>query len=156
MIKLLLLYGADVHAPCGLRSCALFLAVEKLSYSLVRMLIDEYNAKADVLRTVSNAYDQRKSILHLIAETRRSDGGDLVDVMIQHGANVNATDGLGNTPLHQAYFNIEVVKKLLERGARVDKVNKSGETPLARFTRYRDREAVELLGGTYKKTWWKR
>ena len=43
---------------------------------------------------------------------------DVIDLLIQNGANVNDTDGFKNTPLHYAvgYENIEAVKSLLQNG----------------------------------------
>lgn len=54
--------------------------------------------------------------------------------LIDSGADVNATDDNGDTPLHFAatHDSAEVVKMLLDAGADVDAVNAKGETPLKR------------------------
>ena len=57
---------------------------------------------------------------------------------IDDGADVNAAQGDGTTPLHWAVYKVdrELVAELLDRGAKVDVTNKYGSSPLA--------EAVKL------------
>ncbi len=52
--------------------------------------------------------------------------------LIESGADMNATDGYKNTPLHSAaLFNAhEIVALLIEKGADVDARNNRGKTPL--------------------------
>src|SRR5215470_15018825 len=52
---------------------------------------------------------------------------------IAAGADVNATQGDGTTPLHWAVYKIDadLVRALLERGAKPDVINNYGSTPLA-------------------------
>ena len=56
-------------------------------------------------------------------------------VLLQNGADVNATDYNRDTPLSWAAMkgNLEIIKILLEYNARVDTLNKSGHTPLYRY-----------------------
>src|SRR5580700_3611125 len=53
--------------------------------------------------------------------------------MIAAGADVNAAQGDGTTPLHWAVYkiNADLVRALLERGAKPDVVNNYGSSPLA-------------------------
>jgi ankyrin repeat protein len=55
-----------------------------------------------------------------------------VDVLLELGAVVDATDTSSQTPLHAAAFrrNIDAAVKLLARGAVVDAREKEGLTPL--------------------------
>jgi ankyrin repeat protein len=56
-----------------------------------------------------------------------------VRLLADAGANVNARDGHGNTPLHQT-VPVEIDEELLKRGADVNARNDDGETPI--FTTY--------------------
>src|SRR5256885_4160151 len=53
--------------------------------------------------------------------------------MIAAGADVNAAQGDGTTPLHWAVYKIDadLVRSLLERGAKPDVVNSYGSGPFA-------------------------
>jgi ankyrin repeat protein len=64
-------------------------------------------------------------------------------LLLDQGADVNATDHFGNTSLHLAMRYPEVVRLLLERGAQVNARNAFGDTPLHRAVG--DKRVVELL-----------
>jgi Domain of unknown function (DUF6438)/Ankyrin repeats (3 copies) len=66
---------------------------------------------------------------------------ECVRLLADAGANVNARDNNGNTPLHETFL-ADVEKELLERGADVNARNKDGETPI--FTNV-DNEAIPLF-----------
>jgi ankyrin repeat protein len=80
---------------------------------------------------------------------------DVVRTLIQRGANVNVTDDLGYTPLHEiARYGDGVLKEqqgivaaitnlLIEHGANVNAKNDEGQTPLA-LVRY-NHELAALL-----------
>ena len=60
----------------------------------------------------------------------------LIDRLMAAGANVNAQDGNGDSPLHHVHSSVENVRLLLESGAQVNARNRRGETPLHNdFTR---------------------
>ena len=63
------------------------------------------------------------------------------------GADVNATQGDGTTPLHWAVYKVdrELVAELLERGAKPDVANKYGSSPLAEATKLGDLGLVRQL-----------
>ena len=56
----------------------------------------------------------------------------VLDSLIEKGADVNATDDNGQTPLHLALHNEhpEMAKLLIKKGADVNAKNKWGDTPL--------------------------
>ena len=60
---------------------------------------------------------------------------DVVQLFIRHGVDVNiqvpiGKGNRGDTPLHLAYKNLNIVKVLLDHGANVCIMNENGQTPL--------------------------
>ncbi|CAH0046457.1 unnamed protein product [Clonostachys solani] len=73
---------------------------------------------------------------------------ELVDVLLKHGADINAQDIKKMTPLHHAAQIPEagdVVRRLVERGANVGVKNMQGETALACAIDSYSSEVVEFL-----------
>ena len=66
---------------------------------------------------------------------------ECVRLLVEAGANVNATDDDGNTPLHETFLT-DVEEELLKLGANVNTGNKDGETPI--FTTVDD-DAIPLF-----------
>jgi ankyrin repeat protein len=56
-------------------------------------------------------------------------------LLLEAGLNIEATNNLGETPLHYAakWRNADYVFQLLQRGANVDAINIAGRTPLQQF-----------------------
>ena len=73
---------------------------------------------------------------------------ELVKLLIEKGADVNARDDILDTPLHGA-SNKETAETLIKAGADVDVKNESGETPLhvveRQFDEKKASEICELL-----------
>lgn len=66
---------------------------------------------------------------------------ECVRLLVQAGANVNARDNDGNTPLHETFLT-DVEGELLKSGANVNARNNDGETPI--FTTV-DNDAIPLF-----------
>ncbi|KAK4488931.1 hypothetical protein RD792_004721 [Penstemon davidsonii] len=68
------------------------------------------------------------SLLHLACQT--ADIG-MVELLLQHGANINTCDLRGHTPLHHCIMRgrIGIAKFLLTRGANPEAADKEGRTP---------------------------
>jgi ankyrin repeat protein len=66
---------------------------------------------------------------------------------IRAGADVNAAQGDGTTPLHWAVYKVdaELVALLLERGAKADVINKYGSSPLAEAVKIADAKLAKML-----------
>ncbi|XP_047322736.1 ADP-ribosylation factor GTPase-activating protein AGD3 isoform X2 [Impatiens glandulifera] len=86
------------------------------------------------------------SLLHLACET--SDIG-MLELLLQYGANINAVDSRGQTPLHCCIIvgNPSFVKLLLARGADPQAVTREGKNPyeIAIESNFNDNEIVSLL-----------
>ncbi|RDW85731.1 hypothetical protein BP5796_04056 [Coleophoma crateriformis] len=82
--------------------------------------------------------------LHLASE----DGHiNIVKLLVEKGADINAADMNGRTLLYRASENghIDVVKLLLEKGADVNATDKNGWTPLCTASQHRHIDVVKLL-----------
>jgi hypothetical protein len=75
--------------------------------------------------------------------------GDLKEVrkLLDKGADVNARDKYGWTPLHEAasYGHLDIVKLLVERGADVNARDKDGRTPLDLAKRMKPWDIADFL-----------
>ena len=71
---------------------------------------------------------------------------DVVDALLESGANVNAIGDMGFTPLHVAcrVGNLNVVKKLISAGAKIS-LNAFGSTPIDRAREYGFENIVEYI-----------
>ena len=76
-------------------------------------------------------------------------GGDIekIKLLLEKGANIEAKDSYGNTPLVWASWSgyIEVVKLLIEKGADIEVKNNYGFTPLIWASQNGRIEVVKLL-----------
>ncbi|XP_021900254.1 ADP-ribosylation factor GTPase-activating protein AGD3 [Carica papaya] len=86
------------------------------------------------------------TLLHLACET--ADIG-MLELLLQYGANINATDASGQTPLHRCTCRGKAAcaKLLLTRGADRQALNGDGKTPLelAVETNFIDSDVLNLL-----------
>src|SRR5947209_7901486 len=66
---------------------------------------------------------------------------------IAAGADVNAAQGDGTTPLHWAVYKVDadLARALLERGAKPDVINNYGSSPLAEAVKVANARLVEML-----------
>lgn len=84
-----------------------------------------------------------RAALHYAAER----DVDCVEVLLEHGANVNAGDGNRDTALHWAAYKsqVECVKLLLRHGAHVDPLDYNNDTPLSWAARRGNLDVIRLL-----------
>jgi ankyrin repeat protein len=82
------------------------------------------------MRTPDNTHGDGSTSFH-IACTKQNSNLDFLKSLLQDGADINAVDKWGNTPLHSVVKHYKhVVKFLLDSGASVNARNKDGQTPL--------------------------
>ena len=72
---------------------------------------------------------------------------DIVDLLLDHGADIEARDDIGQNPLVCAAYRgrIEEVRRLLDRGADIDAVDWFGHSALAIAARANNRELHDFL-----------
>lgn len=89
--------------------------------------------------------DSDKIAIHIAVSIGNN---QLVNTLLDHGADINCTNYYGETPLHLAatYGNVQLVNTLLKRGANVNAINKDENTPLHIAITYgNDVELVNML-----------
>lgn len=93
-----------------------------------------YYELAQVLLAMSAQVEDRgqKNDCTPLMEAASAGHIDIIDLLIRHGADVNAQSSTGNTPLMYACAggHVSAVKTLLVHGANVEDHNENGHTPL--------------------------
>lgn len=106
-------------------------AVQARALGKVKQLLAQ-GADPNVEEEISGAlqsFFSGKTALH-VALSQGTQDTDIVELLLDHGANVNAQDANGNTPLFYAARNAELAKLLLARGAHVNTGDIRGSTSL--------------------------
>ncbi|MCA9088364.1 MAG: ankyrin repeat domain-containing protein [Planctomycetaceae bacterium] len=91
--------------------------------------------------------DQKWTALHFAAREKRS---DIVDLLLRTGADVNAVEVFGNTPLARSLdsvpFDRRTIELLIRAGADPEHRNRHGKSPLdvARLMKNKDLESLLL------------
>lgn len=123
-VRALLERDADVQAPDANGATALVAAAYGNHIEAARLLVE---ADADV-----NAKDESEQSAYLIATSEVGDDVTLLDLTLEHGAQVNAKDSYNGTGLIRAAERgyEAIVGRLLETRIDVDHVNRLGWTAL--------------------------
>lgn len=122
MAKLLLNHQADVNVKDNDGVTPLLWAFDLRCQKMMKLFLD-HQANANVKLEGS-------PLLHRLI--RILNGNHRIKLLIKYHVDINATDLIGNTPLHVAIRrgNKKVVKLLLDNNANVNAINVEGFTPL--------------------------
>ena len=125
--------GANVNAQNAKGNTALLLAVQRGAKNKLKLIKELLQAGADP--NVENS--DRDTILHRLSNYHSPDGIssttlEIVDLLIKSGANVDAVNKSGLTPLCicARMGNFEIAEKLINAGANVNFKNVFGITPM--------------------------
>jgi ankyrin repeat protein len=94
--------------------------------------------------TVNNKNDQGETALHLAVKSKNQ---ELIKVLIDKGADIEASTNIKATPLHYAasFANAEIINLLVERGANVNALDNNNELPIDWATKMKKTGNVKLL-----------
>ncbi|KFY41652.1 hypothetical protein V495_04850 [Pseudogymnoascus sp. VKM F-4514 (FW-929)] len=141
MAKLLIDHGALVDIEDNMGITPLFLAAENETSDISKLLLD-HGAR---VRARPGETNFRNPLLQAISMGVPA----TVELLINHGAEVNAQDNRGSSCLHYAVrggtIDIEIMEVLLSHGALVDMQDKSGRTALHDTVRTAHLATADLL-----------
>lgn len=138
VLALLVERGADVNALDGNGIAPLHSLASRGNASGIRVLLGK---AADVKVTSPN----RRTPLHFAAVGRQA---GVLGLLVEHKADLESADDRGRTPLILAAREMagpEVVRTLLDLGARIDAADRSGDTALSLAAWRGSSEVVSLL-----------
>ncbi|CAH1989567.1 unnamed protein product [Acanthoscelides obtectus] len=129
-VEILLEHGADANLRNHRAQTPLHLAARAQAFDCVEALLTKGNANPNV-----GDCDKRTPLHAAVGKAARS--YDIIEILINYGADVNARDQYGYTPLHIAALNelSQCVEVLIYHGADVTAKSKFGMTALGIITR---------------------
>ena len=153
IVQWLLVHGADMNAQCCQRYSPLHVAADNGSLQALKILI-AHNADIDI-RTVHG-----KCPLHVAASPKvHRDHVEIMQLLLDKGANPNARDKNDSTPLHHSSWwkraknypatqgTVEGTRLLLKHGALVDVKDNEGRTPMQLALEHGHNDIVTCLSG---------
>ncbi|MFC1765376.1 ankyrin repeat domain-containing protein, partial [Planctomycetota bacterium] len=148
IIELLISKGADINAKDGQGRTPIDIAMRNARMDIASVLIDN-GAEASLLTKmrVNMARQERRPVdLSLLTAAQNGEQQE-VKVLLDQGADINAKDDQGMTPLHLAAQegHKEVVEFLLSKDADINAQNIKGYTPLYSAIWNNDPNIVGLL-----------
>lgn len=175
VVELLLAKGADVNARDGLGKTPLHAAIDHDATDVAGLLLDkgadvaakDESGAAPIHAVVQHAHQALEDLALTAAARRPADGADgadaggptaddilrrakkMVDLLVAHGADVNAKTARGDTALHLATWDATrpLAEALIAKGADVSAQDTRGKTALELATEHKQPEAVRLFAG---------
>ncbi len=154
VIKLLLEKNANPNSIDNEQKSPLHMAA-KCSPDIVELLLDngaDVNMKVGHIRYLSSGYnsfreDSREGYWTPIFIASRYNNDELIHLLLERGANINARDSLGRTPLHIAalFASRKAIEFLLENGADINSIDCVGRTPLHTLVSYKYSYDIDFL-----------
>jgi ankyrin repeat protein len=148
---MLVTHGADVNAQDALNTIPIYSAIVWGHKEIIEILISHAAAHYsfdDMLLEIVSAYGYDEINGYELHETG-------VEWLLTHGANVNARDDAGNTPIHRVVAkdndecytcDKELIQVLIAHGADVNAQDNNGETPLDIVDKAIDRTCDGISG----------
>ena len=138
--KLLRASDANVRDEDGTTPLMHAVLAEDADPRMVRFLV-EHGADVNAAETA-----QHWTALHFAARDQKA---ELVDALLDSGAQTDPTDVFGNTPLWRCVMNnapsLRIVKQLLAHGADAERKNKQGVSPKDTARNMGNAEVLALL-----------
>ncbi|KAJ8026613.1 Transient receptor potential cation channel subfamily A member 1-like [Holothuria leucospilota] len=145
IVSLLIDKGADICCKDDERNTPLHLACLSGYADIVKLLFSAGVKQKKLKRMLKDTEcNNHGTPLHLAVDNGKN---EIIELCLQHNADVNAICGRRNTPLHAACDsnNIDTVKLLLNHGASVNGGNVDQTTPLHKACLTNRFEVVDLL-----------
>lgn len=136
-VKLLYSRGAELNTTNKCAGTPLSEAASLGYIDMVKFLLEK-GAKI-------NHVPEEDPIVH---EAVRSGNPEIVDLLVKYGVDINATNSLGQTPLHESASEdgwLEVTKYLVKKGANIDALDGFNSTPLIASALHGCFETVKFL-----------
>jgi len=143
MARLLLSHGADPNARDEDAKTPLYWACQWQNYDVVKQLIDR-GAKVNLLEAGRQELYSNYDPLIMAAQKRKP---EIVQLLLEAGADMEVRDEAGYTPLHLAcaHNRPAIARLLIEAGAKPATSNQFGEIPLHWACFYGCADTVRLL-----------
>lgn len=143
LVKLLLDKGSELNIFDDRGNTPLLAAASRGNLEIVKLLIDKGAKMEPGVCKRASCTNSGDSPLHRAASSNPA----VVEYLLEKGADVNATDFDGNTPLHRMYWgdSIRTVDILCKNGGKINLQNNKGETPLIKAIASKKTDYIRAL-----------